>query len=83
MTSSEKAISTILEYYDLFSIELENTLHITECAELSKVLALKIKSTHSTYADSPYFFWTKVYEYIDKLDRKKLEDILEIHLKKN
>jgi hypothetical protein len=69
MTPKEKAIDLIDRYYSLFSLELENTIDITEAQECALIVVDEIlDAIIGTYDfDSLNYYWEEVKKEIKNL----------------
>lgn len=72
MSPAEEAELLIFQYYDMFEINLENSIAISEaqaCALMAVDVMLKADiPTLEEEADAFYDYWNKVYDEIEKYD---------------
>jgi hypothetical protein len=70
MTPKEKAIELVDRYYSLFSIELENTIDISEakqCALITVDEILDIIDNMNQYDHRLDYYWEQVKQELEKL----------------
>ena len=73
MSPEEQAAELVDKYYNLFSIDLENSISIYEAAEcaleaVDVILNADIPITDSEDADAFYDYWTQVYNELEKYE---------------
>ena len=71
MTPKEKAIKLVDKYYNLFSVELENTIDYRESKQCALIAVYEMLLEHfadtSEYADRRYYYLIEVKQEIELL----------------
>ena len=73
MSPEEQAAELVDKYYNLFSIDLENSISIYEAAQcaleaVDVILNADIPITDSEDADAFYDYWNQVYNELEKYE---------------